>query len=575
MEFTYPEYLRNYSNLIDFFEKELEDLNTKQKGDKFAKLAQKTIKHTEFGNLFPEPAINSKASHDNGVDLFCQDNEGRKHLYVQSKYRIVDKNSFNSVISEFEKFDIDTSGSPDFFKVSNTQGELNFGQEYYFSIVTMHRLDRIIKNYINAGYPTVPFYEKLLEENKIKVIDGSDILSIYQKLYKATYVVPPTIEIEFDSDLIAQNDVYVGILGAPKIKKIHDDFRDSIFFENVRNFQGFGGEVNQEILETAKNMPATMLEKNNGITFRASRVEVLSAEKPRTLKLTDASIVNGCQTTICLAQKAFPDAKVLVKVVQAKEKKSWEITKAANFQNQVSKLDLGIAKYARPQAIEKVAQKLGINVRDSNSSIFELMESISDISAAPSEIRSLFIALFSTTPANTVDLKFDRIKTDLLDSIWSADSDGTKTLEPVFMLHVESSKALHIEIQKQNNLNNAASKSLFEVFKRFKSERGSSYRAFLAVLAVSVAIGKNIYTQENRSIESFTIFLEDIQKTLNLEKEKFYKTYKEALLTIVNEVVNPAEKDYDKVLQDMYNRMKDMNFGMVFDKTVWNLQSRN
>lgn len=142
------------------------------------------------------------------------------------------------------------------------------------------------------------------------------------------------------------------------------------------------------------------------------------------------------------------------------------------------------------------------------------------------------------------------------------------------MLHVESSKALQMEIRKQENIRNPASRNLFEVFKRFKSEKGSSYRAFLAVLSVSVAIGENIYVSEKRDLESFRKFLTQIKRVLELDRDNFYRVYQEALLTIVNNVVDSSEKDYDKILQEMYNKMKDMNFSKIFDKIVWNLQSR-
>ena len=96
----------------------------------------------------------------------------------------------------------------------------------------------------------------------------------------------------------------------------------------------------------------------------------------------------------------------------------------------------------------------------------------------------------------------------------------------------------------------------------------------MAVLSISVAVGENIYISEKRSLEYFTDFLSLIKDTLEFKKDRFYRVYQESLLTITNDVVDSSEKDYDKTLQEMYRKMKDMNFAMIFDKIVWNLQSR-
>ena len=220
MESNYPEYLKDYSSLFDFFEKELQGVkNNKEKGDKFAKFAQKTIKHTKIGPTFPEPTINPKASHDDGVDLYCESKDGSEYLYIQCKYRIADKMGLNGILSEFEKFDIKNVDGIVTSSISNnqlkvTQGTLNLGLEktYRFAIVAMNRLDTILKNYCQAKYSTLNFYQKLIDEGRLEIIDGAKILKIYQDLYKTTYIVPPTIEVEFDSNIIVNDNVYIGIL---------------------------------------------------------------------------------------------------------------------------------------------------------------------------------------------------------------------------------------------------------------------------------------------------------------------------------------------------------------------------
>ena len=91
----------------------------------------------------------------------------------------------------------------------------------------------------------------------------------------------------------------------------------SLFFENIREFLGEkedrkGEAVNKDIMRTLIDEPDRMLSRNNGITFKADKVK---SNGESSLLLDGSSIVNGCQTTMCIvnAGEAARDAEIVVK----------------------------------------------------------------------------------------------------------------------------------------------------------------------------------------------------------------------------------------------------------------------
>ena len=102
--------------------------------------------------------------------------------------------------------------------------------------------------------------------------------------------------------------------------KLEDEHGPGLFFENVRGWLGLEGgrelgeTVNQAIQKTVAEDPGEMLARNNGVTFRATEVET---GEGAVLKLKDASIINGRQTTGAMAsvEHVDPSCRVQVKVV--------------------------------------------------------------------------------------------------------------------------------------------------------------------------------------------------------------------------------------------------------------------
>ncbi|MCB9568631.1 MAG: AIPR family protein [Myxococcales bacterium] len=156
--------------------------------------------------------------------------------------------------------------------------------------------------------------------------------------------------------------------------------------------------MNDAISETLQRCPEKMLGRNNGITFRADEVLRVNDD---TLRLRGGSIVNGCQTTMCVVQAGdvAEQAMIAVKIVVGED--SWDVAKSANYQNQVSRIDPELARFLRPQVVRKITLDLGYGVpspREAN--IASVLDEIHQTKISYDALKLLYIGLFSRYPSN-------------------------------------------------------------------------------------------------------------------------------------------------------------------------------
>ena len=157
----------------------------------------------------------------------------------------------------------------------------------YFLIVTLSKVtDRLISEYEKSRRPSRAFYDKLKAEERIYILDGPRILPLTQAAYRKMHVLPSNIKIQLQQPPLKHDDVYIGIISSQEIRRCYDQFGDSLFFENIREFLGYTKDktkqrdnVNNAILQTVESEPSRMLARNNGITFRASKVELVDDDK--------------------------------------------------------------------------------------------------------------------------------------------------------------------------------------------------------------------------------------------------------------------------------------------------------
>ena len=105
--------------------------------------------------------------------------------------------------------------------------------------------------------------------------------------------------------------------------------------------------VNQEIIKTIKDDPEKMLARNNGADFPRLRGQ---GQDDGSAELSMAAIVNGCQTTMCLVHCAPVSEHCSIQVKIVKTSDAWDIAKAANYQNQVTRVDLELSPLPSPSA---------------------------------------------------------------------------------------------------------------------------------------------------------------------------------------------------------------------------------
>jgi hypothetical protein len=126
------------------------------------------------------------------------------------------------------------------------------------------------------------------------------------------------------------------------IVRLYEKHKDLLFDRNVRLFLGVRkGSVNAGIAETLKDHEASpnFWAYNNGITIVCDSFEVAGSG----IEVKNFSIVNGCQTAVCLAQGPADEVSrtaVLVRVVAASPGIADDVIRFTNSQNPIRTWDI-------------------------------------------------------------------------------------------------------------------------------------------------------------------------------------------------------------------------------------------
>lgn len=157
----------------------------------------------------------------------------------------------------------------------------------------------------------------------------------------------------------AYGRAWIGSVSSAELTRLHDIYKNQLFSGNVRLFLGSRkGGINEQIIKTAKDRPGVFWALNNGVSIITDSAEK-DIEKDNTLVLKRFSIVNGCQTTNSLAQaKAGNDAKVLVRVIAAKDSVKNDIVRFNNSQNAI--------KIWTVRAVDSIQERLRKAFQDIN-----------------------------------------------------------------------------------------------------------------------------------------------------------------------------------------------------------------
>lgn len=556
-----PDYLLSYGNMISYFQSQYEGLISIERGRKFLNLALRIIPLTEIGEIYEFPKVSKKESHDHGIDAIAKKkNTPSEKLYIQSKYVIKGVDEFDLIFSKFKNFEekphIDGQGS--LFNQSRTN------PFSHFLIITSSNLKRIIKKYETSERPSKEYYNLLVSEKRIHIIDGQEIQQTLIKSYRKLHELPSTIKLESTNGFLVNKNVYIGIISTKQLSELYKKFGDSLFLENIREYLGESSgkvstdgreTVNSAIIETLKTEPAKFLARNNGITFRASKI---TPKKNNQIELKEASIVNGCQTTMSAVKFSNETSFVLTKIVE--EENTWDIVKSANFQNPVNQIDLELAQYIRPQRVREIASQVGVAFENESVTPFDLINEIHRDRINYNSIKTLFVGFFSRNPSNSFENNYTEILPDLLNK-FLGDENNQSVFEILFQI---SQYAEKYTLEIGNKLD--SEKELQEIFKRFFEEGKFGYRSYISILTCCALANENIFKAKGkRNYEDTKAFFKLLQKSLDQSPEKFKKVFFMSFKVIAQDLLHSSESR-DKILQYMYRNMKKANFETLFRK---------
>lgn len=556
-----PNFLEDYGALYSHLQSNFDGLNSYERGKRFAAFAEKLLPHSEVGSKFSRPQPQQE-SYDGGVDLIASSLSGQEKLLVQSKYTIGRVDTLDEIFSKFRNFEATSVKE-------SVQGELSLDSQdgsehdvasHQYLIVTASRIDDLLKKYHESSRASVAFYKRLLDENRFSYVDGPALCDLLRATYRRAHVMPSNVELEFSESPLSLGDVYIGIVPCAELRRLYGQYGDALFLENIREWLGqvsrrvhTGGyreTPNQAITKTLEEEPERFLARNNGITFRARHVQRQpeSNSSVGKLSLSEASIVNGCQTTMAVVTGPHADAHVLVKVVVSQD--SWDIAQAANFQNEVERIELELARDLRPQIVRTAASRLGFGFRstDEEDSAFAVLDEIYQHDVVYEELRSLFIGLFSKTPNNAIERNYTELRHDWLADL-SQNTEKEEIFEALFLVHEATSNAA-TKLQDRH-----WSPEVSDLFQRFWKEGKFPYRAFISIVAMCYFAGRNIFESKTSEFDDLKRFLFAVQNKIDADPLSFENAFRVAFVALAQDVIKP-DIDKNELLQTMYRKVR-------------------
>lgn len=287
---------------------------------------------------------------DKGIDGIYVDDDSKEIILFQSKLR-----------EKFDKGEGDGDlrklcGSLEWFKVENL-GKLDdsrASKELKDLVKELGVFQKITNGYKMKGYfLTTGYFDNSakdyiqITDQKIEYWDNQRLFDNYtyssnDDLVKDVFTFRTSNDVN-KIDYSKNYKAYVIIPTASELLNLKGIVDQSLFAKNVR--YGLGGKtnVNKSITKTIKDQTkhSSFALFHNGITIIAEKADNVNNE----VKITNYSIVNGCQSTLTLYEnREFITQKlrIPIKIVETGEntKLSEEITYFANNQNPIKTSDL-------------------------------------------------------------------------------------------------------------------------------------------------------------------------------------------------------------------------------------------
>lgn len=267
---------------------------------------------------------------------------------------------------------------------------------------------------------------------------------------------------------------------------------------------------------------------------------------------------------MCIVNSDVDDeaAQVPVKIVTSGE--SWDVAKSANHQNDVSQIDLDLAQYLRPQLIQKVATDIGYSVEgSSDQSVTDALNEIHDKQFRYSEIRHLFLGIFSTSPTNLFDKYYNKLRIKTLDNI-SDEGDHEYVLEVLLRLvHATQKASERVRSQYKDNED-------MNMFSRFFKPDKVGYRSFFSILSCCACTQTDISNiKSEESFEELREFISEVEVLLISDTEKFVKSYVSSVESIASYILlEESDLDEGDIRQKLNSKVTDSKFSNLYKATI-------
>jgi hypothetical protein len=566
-----PAFLQSPEDFRAYLEDEFGAEESAGRGRRFVDAMLLLLPQLPFAESFSGFKLSPTVSHDGGVDISSEPNADGAVLYAQSKYKIDRVDDLDNIISKFSVHEqkLESERSPDLFEAIDDAAT---AAQPHYVIMTSSEMGGIERRFQDSRRPSLAFYTRLRGEGRLHVVGGSGVLeALRHKFIKATSL-PARLGLRSENGWIQSGDVYLGVVRGADIVRLVDDHGDGLFFENIREWLGLKeGRVNESITATIRDEPHKMLERNNGLTIRGEQVtqgdgNVLIAER--------AAIVNGCQTTMCLwhARPTDPSLLVQVKVVQSPgNEDAWTIARSANYQNDVSQIDLELARYLRPQLVNRAASAQGKGLAAARpDTLGSLLAQLTETEVTYGLTRYVFLGLFCSPPNQLFHDNYSKIQIDVIKALYSGGAQAESDLYASIFAMVDAGQAARGETETTYTGEEYAN-----LYQRLLDRNRPKYAAYLILLAICGALRtdlSNRYQDPEDESRRLAEFLASASALLTEDRERFTDAYLMAYKVLaVN--LHRIDEEEGKTQQRMTGRVKESSFTTLYRTICMELDS--
>ncbi len=211
------------------------------------------------------------------------------------------------------------------------------------------------------------------DNTRFETYSYNDLMKLMQDYIEGAAPPVPTVslpvqgtEVFTRSDSATKITSWIFTMGGTEVGNLFNDKGVRLFARNIRGYLG-NTEINRVMKSTIEKESEYFWYYNNGITIACDEARQIKDGGSNVIKVRNAQIINGQQTTRTLALSGKNNAEVLVKLIQIPRddeinKNQYrhlvsEIVSATNWQNAISQSDLK-SNDAEQVRIEREFKKL-------------------------------------------------------------------------------------------------------------------------------------------------------------------------------------------------------------------------